>query len=125
MIEGSKLMSAGWILSVGLLILTLLLLSNRVIPVMFLLLIGGAFVAIVRDPHLLAALGTVRFEARWPTFALSGIRWSDFVVGVVFLALPQVPLTLGNAIIAITEENNRLFPDPSGDGTGSIHLDRT
>ena len=110
MIEGSKLMSAGWILSVGLLILTLLLLSNRVIPVMFLLLIGGAFVAIVRDPHLLAALGTVRFEARWPTFALSDIRWSDFVVGVVFLALPQVPLTLGNAIIAITEENNRLFP---------------
>jgi len=29
----------------------------------------------------------------------------------VFLALPQVPLTLGNAIIAITEENNQLFPD--------------
>lgn len=110
MIEGSKLMAAGWILSVGLLLLTLLLLSNRVIPVMFLLLIGGAFVAMVRDPHLLAALGTVRIEPRWPTFALSGIRWSDFVVGVVFLALPQVPLTLGNAIIAITEENNRLFP---------------
>ena len=28
----------------------------------------------------------------------------------MFLALPQVPLTLGNAVIAITEENNRLFP---------------
>jgi hypothetical protein len=26
------------------------------------------------------------------------------------LYLPQVPLTLGNAVIAITEENNRLFP---------------
>lgn len=25
--------------------------------------------------------------------------------------LPQLPLTLGNAVIAITEENNRLFPD--------------
>jgi hypothetical protein len=33
------------------------------------------------------------------------------MIGVVFLALPQVPLTLGNAVIAITEENNRLFPD--------------
>jgi hypothetical protein len=30
--------------------------------------------------------------------------------GTLFLALPQVPLTLGNAVIAITEENNRLFP---------------
>jgi MFS superfamily sulfate permease-like transporter len=25
--------------------------------------------------------------------------------------LPQLPLTLGNAVIAIREENNRLFPD--------------
>jgi MFS superfamily sulfate permease-like transporter len=28
----------------------------------------------------------------------------------LFLALPQLPLTLGNAVIAIREENNRLFP---------------
>ena len=27
------------------------------------------------------------------------------------LALPQLPLTFGNAFIAITDENNRLFPD--------------
>lgn len=33
------------------------------------------------------------------------------MIGAVFLALPQVPLTLGNAIIAVTEENNRIFPD--------------
>jgi len=111
MIEGSKLMAAGWIFSVALLLLTLLLLSNRVIPVMFLLLIGGAAVALFRDPQLLSALGAVRFEARLPSFALADLRWSDFVVGFVFLALPQVPLTLGNAVIAITEENNRLFPN--------------
>ena len=32
-------------------------------------------------------------------------------VGVVLLALPQVPLTLGNAVIAPVEFNNREFPD--------------
>src|SRR4029453_12789631 len=85
--------------------------SNRVIPVMFLLLAGGAGVALLRDPLLASALATVHLEARLPTFALSDVRWSDVVVGVVFLALPQVPLTLGNAVIAITEENNRLFPN--------------
>jgi MFS superfamily sulfate permease-like transporter len=42
---------------------------------------------------------------------LSGITLNDLFIGAVFLALPQVPLTLGNAIIAITEENNRLFPN--------------
>ena len=111
MIEGSKLMASGWILSVGLLLLTLLLLTNRIIPVMFLLLIGGAAVAMFRDPQLLTALGAVKIDARLPTFALSDLRWTDLVVGVAFLALPQVPLTLGNAVVAITEENNRLFPD--------------
>lgn len=111
MIEGSKLMAVGWILSAGLLVLTLLLLSNRTIPVMFLLLIGGAGVALFRDPQLLAALGAVHLEPRIPKFSLWDIRWSDALIGVVFLALPQVPLTLGNAVIAITEENNRLFPD--------------
>jgi MFS superfamily sulfate permease-like transporter len=35
------------------------------------------------------------------------------VIGTLFLALPQLPLTLGNAVIAIREENNRLFPDRS------------
>jgi MFS superfamily sulfate permease-like transporter len=39
------------------------------------------------------------------------MTWQELMIGTVFLALPQVPLTLGNAIIAITEENNRLFPD--------------
>lgn len=70
MIEGSKLMAVGWTLSAGLLVLTLLLLSNRIIPVMFLLLIGGAGVALFRDPQLLAALGAVHLEPRIPKFAL-------------------------------------------------------
>ena len=111
MLQGSKLMAGGWMLSIAVLAVTLLLLSNRIIPVMFLLLVGGAAVAIYRDPTLLAALEAVRFEPRVPTFALWNITWSDVFVGVAFLALPQVPLTLGNAIIGITEENNRLFPD--------------
>ena len=36
---------------------------------------------------------------------------SDLWVGFVLLTLPQLPLTFGNAYVAITEENNRLFPD--------------
>jgi MFS superfamily sulfate permease-like transporter len=53
----------------------------------------------------------VRVEVRLPTFALSALTISDLLYGTLFLALPQVALTLGNAIIAITEENNRLFPN--------------
>ena len=49
---------------------------------------------------------------------------NDFLLGTVFLALPQIPLTLGNAVIAITEENNRLFPEPSGQREQDLDLDR-
>jgi hypothetical protein len=60
---------------------------------------------------LLSELATISVSFRAPSFALGTITWQEFMIGAVFLALPQVPLTLGNAIIAITEENNRLFPD--------------
>jgi MFS superfamily sulfate permease-like transporter len=110
MLEGIKLMAGEWWLSGGLLIATLLALSNRVIPVMFLLLLGGVGLSLLREPDLLATLATVHFEPRLPAFPLLDVSWSEMVIGTVFLALPQVPLTLGNAVIGVTEENNRLFP---------------
>src|SRR5262245_54961892 len=111
MIEGAKMMSHDWWIGGAALLGTSLLLTNRIIPAMFLLLLIGAVYCILSDPTLFAALREVRMEPRLPTFALSALTLDDFLIGTVFLALPQVPLTLGNAIIAITEENNRLFPN--------------
>jgi MFS superfamily sulfate permease-like transporter len=111
MIEGAKMMAQNWWVGSAALLGTSLLLTNRVIPAMFLLLLFGAAYGILGDPMLLAALREVHMELRLPTFALSGVTFNDFIVGTLFVALPQVPLTLGNAIIAISEENNRPFPD--------------
>lgn len=111
MIEGVKMMSGNWWLGAIGLAGTLLLLSNRAIPAMFLLLVFGGVAAVVMNPQLTEELAAIRLDFRAPGFVLTGINWSDLVIGTVFLALPQVPLTLGNAVIAITEENNRLFPD--------------
>jgi len=41
---------------------------------------------------------------------LGNLTWQDMAMGALFLALPQVLLTLGNAIIATAAENNELFP---------------
>ena len=111
MLEGVKMMAQGWLLGGAALLGTMLLLSNRVIPVMFLLLVVGALAAVAQNPLLLDELTTISVDFRTPSFALGGMTWQELMIGTVFLALPQVPLTLGNAIIAITEENNRLFPD--------------
>ena len=111
MIEGAKMMSQNWWVGGGALLGTALLLTNRVVPAMFLLLLFGAGYGIVNDPTLLDALRTTQMEVRLPEFSLSALTLNDFILGAVFLALPQIPLTLGNAVIAITEENNRLFPN--------------
>jgi MFS superfamily sulfate permease-like transporter len=105
------MMAAGWLVAGIGLALTLLLLANQKIPAMFVLLVFGAAAALVGDPRLAADLASVEPAFRLPQVSLSSLTASDFLVGVVFLALPQVPLTFGNAIVALAEENNRLFPD--------------
>jgi hypothetical protein len=128
MIEGAKMMAQNWWVAAPALLCTCLLLTNRIVPAMFLLLVFGAAYGIVSDPTLIDALGGMRVEPRVPTFALAELSLNDLLIGTVFLALPQVPLTLGNAVIAITEENNRLFPQrPVNEGriatsTGLMNL---
>ena len=114
MLEGVKMMATGWVIAAIGFIGTLLLLTNRSIPAMFLLLIFGAICGVIAEPALLQRVSSATLEFRAPSFALSAaLTWKDFALGLVFLALPQLPLTLGNAIMATAEENNRLFPDRS------------
>lgn len=111
MLEGLRMMSGGWLVAGVGLALTLLLLVNKVVPAMFVLLVFGAAAALAGDPTLAAELSAVEAGFRLPSFALGSLTWTDVFAGVVFLALPQLPLTFGNAILAIKEENNRLFPE--------------
>jgi hypothetical protein len=111
MLEGIKMMNTGWIIAAIGLVGTLLLLTNRSVPAMFLLLLFGVACGAIENPEFIKALSAMRFEFRLPGFAISHITWHDLMVGTLFLALPQIPLTLGNAVIAICAENNRLFPE--------------
>jgi hypothetical protein len=113
MLDGVRMMSTGWPIAAVGLVGTLLLLTNKTIPAMFLLLLFGAVCGIAQDPNAMAALRAIRPHLRLPSFALTTLSWHDLVIGAAFLALPQLPLTLGNAVIAIRDENNRLFPDRS------------
>ncbi|HEX4152317.1 MAG TPA: putative sulfate/molybdate transporter [Steroidobacteraceae bacterium] len=110
MLEGIKMMQTGWLIAAVGLLGTLLLLTNRLLPAMFLVLIFGATCGAIQHPALFSALHGPHIELHLPHL-LSNLNWYDLSVGTFLLALPQLPLTLGNAIIAIGEENNRLFPD--------------
>jgi MFS superfamily sulfate permease-like transporter len=111
MLAGVKMMATQWVIAAVGLAGTLLLLTNRWIPAMFLLLLFGAVCGMLLNPDVLRDLTAASIEVRVPRFVLLDMTWNDLFIGIAFLALPQLPLTLGNAVIAIREENNRLFPD--------------
>ncbi|MEJ2060831.1 MAG: putative sulfate/molybdate transporter, partial [Gammaproteobacteria bacterium] len=111
MLEGVKMMADNWLIAAIGFTGTLLLLTNRRIPAMLLLLLFGVACGAVLNPDLLPTLTATPVGFRMPNITLLHIGWSDLLTGAVLLALPQLPLTLGNAVIAIREENNRLFPD--------------
>lgn len=110
MLEGVKMMQTDWLIAGIGALGTLLLMGSRTIPAMFVLLAFGAAVGAFEHPELLTRIASTPVGVRTPTFTLADITWGQFWVGAALLALPQLPLTLGNAILAIKEENNRLFP---------------
>jgi len=111
MLEGIRMMSQSPWLGAGALVLTLILMAKSRIPAMLVLLVVGAAIALVNQPTLVDELAAIRVAPHLPAFPWPTLTWNDLWVGAIFLALPQLPLTFGNAMISITEENNRLFPD--------------
>jgi MFS superfamily sulfate permease-like transporter len=111
MLDAIRMMATGWVLAVCVLAATLVLIERRRFPAMFLVLLAGACFALWNDPGLLGKLAAAESRPRLPAIDLGTIGWKDLWVGAVLLALPQVPLTLGNALIATVEQSNRLFPD--------------
>jgi len=111
MVDGVHRMISAPVLAVIALVVTYLLLTNPKVPAMFMLLIIGVVSAVVMDPNLLSELAKIHVGFKLPVFSLSSISWNDLVTGTLLFTLPQIPLTLGNAVIAIVAENNELFPD--------------
>ncbi len=111
MIEGIRMMSTSPWVGGLLLALTLVLLGRPRMPAMLVLLTIGAAMALLGSPDLMRQLGALKPEFRIPALGWESLSMGDLWTGFILLALPQLPLTFGNAYIAITEENNRLFPD--------------
>jgi MFS superfamily sulfate permease-like transporter len=111
MLQGIRMMSGSPWTAGGLLAMTLVLLGRPRVPAMLVLLIVGTSIALVGQPALLGDLAALKPAFRLPALAWGSVTMNDLWLGFLLLTLPQLPLTFGNAYIAITEENNRLFPD--------------
>lgn len=102
MLEGIRMMAGSPWLAGALLAMTLLMLSRSRFPAMLALLAIGIVVAIIEQPDLANELAGIRISVKLPSIVWSSLTWNDLWLGTVLLALPQLPLTFGNALIAIT-----------------------
>ena len=111
MVDGVNRMKTAPVLAGIALVVTYLLLTNPKIPAMFVLLIIGVVSAVIMNPEFISELAKIRIGFKLPVFSLPMITWNDLVTGTLLFTIPQIPLTLGNAVIAIVAENNELYPD--------------
>jgi len=110
-LTGTRFMGEDLLIAILVLLVTLVLLRSKRIPVMFVLLIFGVILTLIRTPEVWQALSAIRPSVRVPRLSLNIPSGREWLSGIFVLAIPQIPLSLGNAIIATTAENNRLFPD--------------
>jgi len=109
--EGLGMMRAEPLAALGGVAITLLLLTSKRFPAMLILLAYGIILALLQKPSLWDDLAQISLHFRLPELTFGRLSWKELLDGVVLLGLPQVPLTLGNAVIGTVAENNQYFPD--------------
>ncbi|MFZ0944896.1 MAG: putative sulfate/molybdate transporter [Syntrophobacteraceae bacterium] len=111
MVDGIHRMMTTPVLAGIALVVTYVFLTNPWVPAMFVLLLIGVGSAVIMNPQISVELAKIHIGFKLPVFSLPMITWNDLVIGTLLFTLPQIPLTLGNAVIGIVAENNELFPD--------------
>ncbi len=109
--------SIGWI-PIGIVIgiaagvLTLLLLENKILPAAIIIVFGGLIFGLAFGTHegfeyLKIGINLPGFlPYGWPTTA-------DFTFALLALVLPQIPMTLGNAVMAYADLSEEYFGEQS------------
>jgi hypothetical protein len=100
--EGSR----GYVLAAIAFVITLLLLGNRVFPPAPLLIVLGVAYAFAFKVNAGILAHSIAFQLP----RLQTPKASDILTGFIVLALPQLPLSLGNSILATRQIAEDLFP---------------
>ena len=92
--------------------LTLLLLDNRRLPAALVVVCIGLLLGLILGTH--EGLDKLEIGINIPRLLPSGIPpWADFATSLFVLAIPQLPMTIGNSVIATGDLAKEYFGDSS------------
>lgn len=97
----------GYVLAGLAFLITVVLLGNRRFPAALIVIAVGVIYAF----GFTLDLRTVTSSFGFAIPRLHVLGWSDILTGLVLLAIPQIPLSLGNSILATHQSAQDLFPD--------------
>ncbi len=96
----------SWITGALATLVVLALFFSRRVPAALVLFGAGVVLAILREPTVVDQLGLGISLPAW-----SPPAWEDFVSAFPKAALPQIPLTMLNSVVAVCALSGDLFPD--------------
>lgn len=98
----------GYGLAAAAFVIAIALYGNRKVPpALVLILLGGVYAIVSSKLNLFAASQSVGFNL--PRVRLPNIE--QITTGFLLLALPQIPLSIGNSLLAARQTAQDLFPD--------------
>ena len=97
-------------------ILTFMLLENKKFPAGLVVIIGGIILGLIFGTH--EGLDKLKLSVNLPEFLPFGIpSGADFTFALFALVLPQLPMTLGNAVVANADLAREYFGDDANSTT--------
>ncbi len=110
-IQALGMMKAEPGVSIAAFAMTLLLMKSKKIPAILVLLIFGIIISFIMNPGLVDEFRAISVRFRLPGLSIPHLGLREMAAGFVLLGIPQIPLTLGNAVIGTVAENNQLFAE--------------
>ncbi len=98
---------AGWALAAVAFVLGVVLAGHRRLPAALAIVALGLIYAVCFGPERFSV--SLPLEMHWPQWRTPS--WKELWTGFVLLALPQLPLSLGNSILATRQLAADFFPD--------------
>lgn len=102
----------GILIGVGLGTVTLLLLENKRLPAALVVVFAGLAVGLFLGTR--EGLNSLKVGIYLPSILPFGVpSWTEFTTALLVLAIPQLPMTLGNAVVANADLSTQYFGESS------------